>query len=437
MRSVGSWCDGVGETVRAAEHQAAVGAAEAECIAERGAHAGRPAGQHIVERERRIEPGRVDAGRQQLMAQRERGDHGFQRARRAQRVAGRALGRAAGRAAEQRVDCAALGGIVAGGGGAVQVDVIDLAGCDAGRGQRLLHGQARAQALRVRRRHMVRVARFADAEQQDGIVAQCLHGPVIGAFEQDESRGFADRDAVARHVERLAWLPRQQFERVEAVQRGQAQRVHAAHDRRIDQAGFEHAPRRAEDLGAGRAGRRDRHRRAAQPAIGAHEGGGCVGAVRLRVVEIGGQGAGLRIAVLVGEFGLQDAGGAGAHEDADARGAMTCLRCLDMLGEAVLREADLREPVVAAFEVAQVGAHGLGVDAIHRAGPGVEIGTLEAAWRKAAALPAQGIEGGVDAASEAARGGEVREQEGFQRGESDGSDGDGGGFMRPRRGWSI
>ena len=119
-------------------------------------------------------------------------------------------------------------------------------------------------------------------------------------------------------VERPARAAGQQAERVEAVQRGQAQRVDAADDGRIDQAGLQHAPRRGEHLGAGRAGRRDRHGRPFQPEMVAHEVGHRIRVVRGGVIEVSRQGAADRIAAPVGQLGLQDARGAGAQENADA-----------------------------------------------------------------------------------------------------------------------
>ena len=172
----------------------------------------------------------------------------------------------------------------------------------------------------MRRRHVIRIARFADAEQADRVVVG-VAGRV--AFEQPRTPPPRRSRCRRVHIERPARPRREQFERVEAVERRETERIDAADHGRIDQTGFEHAPRRAEHLRARRTRRRHRHRRSAQPEVRAHEAGERIGIVRGRVVEVGGQRAGLRIAPLVGELGFENARRARAHEHADALRAVT------------------------------------------------------------------------------------------------------------------
>jgi hypothetical protein len=143
------------------------------------------------------------------------------------------------------------------------------------------------------------------------------------------------------------------LQRGEAVQRGQAQRIDTADDGCVDAAQFELAGSGGKDLGARRAGRRNRHRHALQPEIVAGEFGQREGIVRRAVVEIVGQRAALRIAPAVGQFGLQDAGRAGAEEDADPCLAVAGNGRAHPVGEAVGFQAHLRQAVVAAVVMAR------------------------------------------------------------------------------------
>ena len=108
--------------------------------------------------------------------------------------------------------------------------------------------------------------------------------------------------------------------------------------------------------------------------------------MRLGIVKPGGQRAALRIALPVCEFGLKNAGGAGADKHADALSAIALRRRRDGLRKAILREAELSQPVVAAVEVAQIGTHRLVIDAFNFADPGVQRRALEAARYEPAAL---------------------------------------------------
>ena len=186
------------------------------------------------------------------------------------------------------------------------------AGCRPAALQCGCHRHARAQAFGVRRRHVVGIARFARAQQQHGIGVEA----VGRALEQDEGGRLADREAVAVRVVGAAGLGREQLQRIEAVQGGEAQGIDAADDGGVDQAGGDHPRGRGEHLGARRAGGGDHHGRPFQIEGGAHEIGHRIGVVRGAIVEIVRQGAGRRVAAAVGLFGLQDAGGAGAEQHA-------------------------------------------------------------------------------------------------------------------------
>ena len=105
-------------------------------------------------------------------------------------------------------------------------------------------------SLGMRCGDVVGVARFADAQQQHIVAIQS----VGDSFEQRKSGGLANRDSIARGVERTTRQRGAQLQRVKPVQGGQAQGVHAAHDRGVDHIRFDHAARGSEHLGAGGAG---------------------------------------------------------------------------------------------------------------------------------------------------------------------------------------
>ena len=89
----------------------------------------------------------------------------------------------------------------------MQVDVVDVLGVEAAGGQGLGHRCACAQALGVRRRHVMRVARFPNAEQQNRVALKVLL--CIGcAFQQRKGSGLANGDAIPRDIARPAWLLR-------------------------------------------------------------------------------------------------------------------------------------------------------------------------------------------------------------------------------------
>ena len=159
-------------------------------------------------------------------------------------MAGRALVRAARRARAEDLDhslvfCSIVGACRS----AVQVDVIDVAGVQARRGERALHGELGSRAFRVRRRHVIGVGALADSQQANG-------GLFPGFLEQREARALADRDAVAPGIEGAARCARGELEGAKAIERGEAERVRAAHHRRVAYPRRDHARRVAEHLGS-------------------------------------------------------------------------------------------------------------------------------------------------------------------------------------------
>ena len=67
-------------------------------------------------------------------------------------------------------------------GRAMQIQIADVGGADAGTRQCITHGQLRAQALRVRGGHVVGIAGFAITTQ-----LQCCFITGIAAFQYRES----------------------------------------------------------------------------------------------------------------------------------------------------------------------------------------------------------------------------------------------------------
>jgi hypothetical protein len=145
---------------------------------------------------------------------------------------------------------------------------------------------------------------------------------VAVALEQGESRGLADRDAVAVGRERPARALRQQLQRAKALQRRQREAVHTRDDRRVALPGGDRALRHREHLRARRA--RGRHRRpyardAERLGQEARRRGHAMDVAVMTVAERPALFRGLRAH---GQLGVEDARGARADEDADARGAV-------------------------------------------------------------------------------------------------------------------
>ncbi len=113
----------------------------------------------------------------------------------------------------------------------------------------------------------------------------------------------------------------------------------------------------------------------------------------------------------VGELGLEDARGAGAEKHPDALAPVARGSALHGLGKAVLAEAEQRQAIVAALELAQRRRERRVIDARNLAHAGVQGDRLERAPGKAGALPAQRGERGANTAADAAGGREARERE--------------------------
>src|SRR4029079_15807581 len=110
--------------------------------------------------------------------------------------------------------------------GAVQVDVVDIARGESRACERIAEREPCAAAFWMRRRHVVRVRRFAVADE-------ARRARIAVALDDREPGRLADRDAVARRTERPAALRGDELERVEAEQDAVAERVDAGEDRGI------------------------------------------------------------------------------------------------------------------------------------------------------------------------------------------------------------
>ena len=255
--------------------------------------------------------------------------------------------------------------------------------------------------------HVVRVARFADPEQQHRIRVQARPG----TLEQRERRGLADGNTVARDVEGPARRARHQLQGVKAIERGEAQRVHPADERGVDQPRLDGAPRRGEHLGARGARARDHHGRARQPQRLLRERRERERVVRAAVAKLRRQRTAHRVALAVGELGLEDPRGAGAEKHPDALTPVALSGALHRLGKTVLGEAEVGQAIVAALELAQPRRQRGLIDARNLAHPGVEPHRLEGARGEPRAPLAQRGERGGHTATDAARGREAGERE--------------------------
>ena len=217
------------------------------------------------------------------------------------------------------------------------------AGVDAGARQRVVEGALGAEPFGVRRRHVVRIARFAVAEQ---LRRAALAGRVrVRASAKPAASPMLMPSRCAskgRHGR-----GRNELQGVEAEQDAAAQRVDAADDGRVDQAQAQHPLGGGEHLGARRAGGRDRHARALQVERFVHEVGERMRRVHERVA-IARRKATVGVERAIGVFGGADARGRGAEDHRDARRAVALARGQGGVDEAVGDEAEPGEPVVAA-----------------------------------------------------------------------------------------
>ena len=123
-----------------------------------------------------------------------------------------------------------------------------------------------------------------------------------------------------------------------------------------------------------------------------------------------------RIAAAIGQLGLQDARGAGAHEDADAAGAVARDRGAHALFEAVGPQREQGQAVVAAVEGGQRRGQRVVVHASDLAHPGRQVHGLEGTRLQAAAVLAQRRAVRVEPHTQAGGGGGGRQQQGLHGG---------------------
>ena len=136
--------------------------------------------------------------------------------------------------------------------------------------------------------------------------------------------------------------------------------------------------------------------------------------VRGGIHKIGGQCAIYRVAPAVSQLGLQDAGGAGAEEYANALCAILVAGGCHGLGKAVLHQPHEREPVIAAIEGAQARGKLYGIHTRDLANEGLQINRVEGARHQAATALAQCSKRLVEAATDAAGRSEMGEMERVQ-----------------------
>ena len=335
-----------------------------------------------------VERSRVGDAGQEAVLDRQQAGRGLDDSGGAEGVAGEALGRdrvGARREAprhQRRLDLVVLLA-----GGAVQVDVVDLARVDAGAGQGVVERALGAEAFGMRRRHVMRVAGFAVAEQGEAVAGRRRRR----AFEQGEAGRFADADAVALGVERPAGIGRDQLQGVEAEQDAAAQGVDAADDRRVGQAEPEHPLGAGEHLGARRAGGRDGDARPFEAERLLDEAGQRMRRVHERVA-VARRKAAFAVERAVRVFGGADARGRGAEHERDPGRAVALARRMGGVDEVVGGEAEPGEPVVAAIPVGQRLGQALRLDAGDAADPGGKRARTEVVGAQRRLAGAQGRE---------------------------------------------
>lgn len=137
--------------------------------------------------------------------------------------------------------------------------------------------------------------------------------------------------------------------------------------------------------------------------------------VRGAINKIGGEGAAHGIAPTVSQFGLQDAGGAGADKHAHALSAVFVGGGCYGIGEAILHQSEQREPVVSAVKVGQVRGQLHGIDSRDFAHKSCQVNRIKRARNPPTTLLVQRSEGLLETATDAAGRGEMREPERVQR----------------------
>ena len=192
------------------------------------------------------------------MAEGDGADDRLQRPGRAESMAGGALGGTAWRGrTEHAGDGPAFRPIVAGGAGAVQIDVVDVAGLER-RGRRArpawraARRDLRDAAPTCGRHRSIRRCRAAARRRRCSSGTRSSSANAAASPMEMPSRATSNGRQGAARCE---------LQGMKAVQGGKTQRVHAAHQRRVDESCLDHAACRAEHLGAGGARTGNRHRR--------------------------------------------------------------------------------------------------------------------------------------------------------------------------------
>lgn len=139
------------------------------------------------------------------------------------------------------------------------------------------------------------------------------------------------------------------------------------------------------------------------------------GVVRAGVNKIGRKCTAGRVQPAVSQFGLKNAGGAGADEDADALGAIFVGGSGDRFGKPVLPQAEQGQPVVAAIESGQRRGKLHPINAWDFSGKRRQVHRVEGARQQAATLLAQRRQGRLQAEAEAAGRGVMGEPERRQK----------------------
>ena len=216
------------------------------------------------------------------------------------------------------------------------------------------------------------------------------------AFQQGEAGGLADREAGARGIAGPAGIGRDQLERRETAQGQAAQRVRAAHHGGVRRPALDQVPGVHEGASGGGAGGGERHRRPGEAERGAHEAGQGEQVVRVRVVEIGRQRAGLRVAAAIGFLARQHARRAGADHDRDPARPVPRLAAATASAKPSLPQRHVGQAVVAAIELREAGRQRMRlhpVDPADMAEPHLgEIAGTQPAARAATRRSERGIE---------------------------------------------
>src|SRR5258705_7223780 len=239
---------------------------------------------------------------------------------------GRSLCRAAGRVgAEQVVDRSIFRGVVRYCRSAVEVYVVDRLRTKTGHGKGAFHRKSRAEAFGMRGGHVMRVAALAHSQKENCVSAAV----VVGLFEQSKTRGFADRYAFARSIERTTGRIGNEFQRVKTVQRRETQRIRAAHNGGIAKTGCNHPGGDTKRLRTARARGRKNDGCSGETEMPRYEFGDRKGAVRLLITKFVRQRPSDLIPCAIIQLRLVNSRRAGAQHDRDSVGTVVADGCCD------------------------------------------------------------------------------------------------------------